>query len=178
RTIQAGHSLHVSPIPVSRSAVCCSASLGDFFLFDQPQVAAHVESEVAGEKARDSFDVQGTIGKIRAGVRGALHDPDLAWAAIRVVEPPAVVDGGDVIRTAVYEEQGSRLERAQDLFRAAFRKTAAGAQPQHETGQPDERRARDFRRVAPVLNQQSSEIAEWTVEDERLDTRLTRRTQQ
>src|SRR5207248_10512513 len=95
--------------------------LADFFLFHQAQVTADVEAEVPGEKYRHALDVQRAVGEVGAGVRRALHDPDLARAAVRVVQAPAVAHGRDVVGAAVDEEQGARLERAQHGQRAAVR---------------------------------------------------------
>src|ERR1700694_5473376 len=85
-------------------------ALRDFFFLDQPQMPADIQSEVPREEAGDSLDVEGAIGEIRSGVRGTLHDPDLARSAISIVKTAAVIDGRDGVRATVDEEQGSRLE--------------------------------------------------------------------
>src|SRR2546427_8016104 len=149
--------LFLSP---GRGFVAEDRSLGDFLLLDEPQKTADVQSQVTREKACDALDVQRPVREVRTGVRRALNDPDLARTAIRVVQAPAVVDIRDPIAAAVNEEQRSRLERAQDRYRAAFGEPVAAARAQHQPGQPHERRARQSRSRAHVLDEQGAQVAE------------------
>src|SRR5207249_10250855 len=52
-----------------------AARLGNFLFLDEPQVTAHVQSQVTREEARDALDVQRPVGEVRARMRRALHDP-------------------------------------------------------------------------------------------------------
>src|SRR6266567_6229494 len=58
-----------NPVPV-----CYRRTLGDFFLFHQSKVAAHVQAQVPGEESRHPLDVQRPVGEVRTGVRRALDD--------------------------------------------------------------------------------------------------------
>ena len=73
-------------------------------------MAADVQAQMPREKAGDALHVKRAIREVSAGVRSALHDPDLAWSSICVVKAAAVIDGGDLIGPAVDEEQRPRLE--------------------------------------------------------------------
>src|SRR6266704_778625 len=65
--------------------------LGDFLFLDQAGVGADVEPEMPREESGHPLDVKRTVGLVCACMRRALHDPDLAGPAIRVIESPAVV---------------------------------------------------------------------------------------
>src|SRR5690348_16132516 len=93
--------------------------LGDFLFLDQSEMARHVESKVSGKEPGDPFHVERTVGEVRAGVWRALHDPDLARSSVGVVEPARMADAGDRVRAPVNEEQGARLQGAQDIERPA-----------------------------------------------------------
>src|SRR5258706_10096224 len=84
--------------------------LADFFFLHQAEVAAHIEAEVSREETRDPLDIERPVGEVRAGVRSALDDPDLARSAVRVIQAPAVIDGGDVVAAAMNEEKRARFE--------------------------------------------------------------------
>src|SRR4029077_13939413 len=115
-------------------------------------MARDVETQVPGEEPRDPFHVQRAVGEVRARVWRALDDPDLARSSVRVVEPARMADVGDRVRAAVNEEQRPRLECAQDVERPAGRQRGPGAQPEHETGQPDEGPPWELARAADALD--------------------------
>src|ERR1700726_696634 len=172
------------------SATCCMshlflsparrfvAALADFFFLDQAQVAANVEAQVSREKARDPLDVEKAVGEIRARVWRSLNDPDLARSPIRVVKTPAVVDRGHVVRAAVDEKQRPGLERAEHVLGTAVGDPASRTQPQHYSGQPDERRARQLRGATNVFDQQRAQVTERAVQHQRLHPRLPGRAEQ
>src|SRR2546422_2049082 len=158
-----------------RQADWVRRALGDFFLFHEPQMAAHVKPQMSREESGNSLHVQRPVGEVRAGMRCALDDPDLARPPVSVVETAAVVHLRHGIGAAVNEEQRPRLERAEHIDRPARGEPAARAQPEHQPGEPDERSARQLARAPHVLDEQRAQVAERAVEHQRLHARLARR---
>src|SRR5438477_4334553 len=98
------------PNLASRAKCLQENRLADFFLFDQSERGADVQPQVTGEKSSHSLDIERAVGKVRAGVRSALHDPDLARPAVGVIQPAAVIDGREQVGAAVDEKQRTRLQ--------------------------------------------------------------------